>query len=182
MRARTSSGSAASEAAVKPTRSQKRTETTLRSSCTDAAGRSVSGAAQKGQNGNSPGSSLPQEGQVGHAPSLGRATRRRHIQPRASLRTVGLERSPPHRAHACASGSRFIEESRLRDRSVDGRAEHTPEHTDDVRACSETSFDVLRRPSEGPGEHRPRTVICRQISKRTVGGAIFRTRLSRQPR
>ncbi len=63
MRARTSSGSAASEAAVKPTRSQKRTETTLRSSVVRA-GSSVSEAAQNGQNGNSPGSSLPQDGQV----------------------------------------------------------------------------------------------------------------------
>ena len=64
MRARTSSGSASSEAAVKPTRSQKRTVTTLRSSWTTAAGGSVSGAAQNGQNGNSPGSSLPQDRQV----------------------------------------------------------------------------------------------------------------------
>jgi hypothetical protein len=44
---------------VKPTRSQKRTVTILRSSCTDAAGCPVRGAAQKGQKGNSPGSSLP---------------------------------------------------------------------------------------------------------------------------
>ena len=54
-----------SEAAVKPTRSQKRTETTLRSSWSEGAGRSASGAPQNGQKGNSPGSSLPQEGQVG---------------------------------------------------------------------------------------------------------------------
>ena len=54
-----------SEAAVKPTRSQKSTVTTLRSSSAAARGCSVSGAAQKGQNGNSPGSSLPQEGQIG---------------------------------------------------------------------------------------------------------------------
>src|SRR5829696_9471076 len=64
MRARTSSGSAASEAAVKPTRSQNRTVTILRSSCTDAAGCAVRGAAQKGQKGNSPGSSLPHEEHV----------------------------------------------------------------------------------------------------------------------
>src|SRR6266702_4041110 len=65
MRERTSSGSAACEAAVKPTRSQKRTVTTLRSSWIGAEGCSVSGAPQKGQNGNSPGNSLPQAGHVG---------------------------------------------------------------------------------------------------------------------
>src|SRR5215210_5447112 len=64
MRVRTSSGSAASEAAVKPTRSQKRTVTILRSSCTEAAGCAVRGAVQNGQKGNSPGSSFPHEGQV----------------------------------------------------------------------------------------------------------------------
>src|SRR5215217_4928375 len=64
MRARTSSGSAAAEAAVKPTRSQKRTVTILRSSCTEAAGWAASGAVQNGQKGNSPGRSFPHEGQV----------------------------------------------------------------------------------------------------------------------
>ena len=71
MRARTSSGSAASEAAVKPTRSQKSTVTTLRSSCTDAAGRSVSGAAQNGQNGKLARELLAARGAGRHPPSLG---------------------------------------------------------------------------------------------------------------
>src|SRR5581483_7686639 len=58
------SGSARSDAAVNPTRSQNSTDTTFRSSCTEAAGGTVSGAVQNGQNGNSPGTSLPQEGQA----------------------------------------------------------------------------------------------------------------------
>ena len=41
------------------------TVTIFRSSCTRAPGCAVSGAAQNGQNGNSPGSSLPHEEQVG---------------------------------------------------------------------------------------------------------------------
>src|SRR5215218_6021916 len=64
MRERTSSGSTASEAAVKPTRSQKRTVTTLRSSWIEAAGCSVRGAVQKPQNWKPFGFSLPQAGQV----------------------------------------------------------------------------------------------------------------------
>ena len=59
-----SSGSSASDAAVKPTRSQNSTETTLRSSRAGVGRRAVSGAAQYGQNENSPGSSLPQFGQA----------------------------------------------------------------------------------------------------------------------
>jgi hypothetical protein len=49
---------------VKPTRSQKSTETTLRSSRIEAGAVAPSGAAQYGQNGKSPGSSLAQFGQV----------------------------------------------------------------------------------------------------------------------
>ena len=59
IRARTSSGSARSEAAVKPIKSQKRTDTTLRSSRAPGPCR-PNGARQYGQNGNWPGSSLPQ--------------------------------------------------------------------------------------------------------------------------
>ena len=63
-RAWTSSGSADSDAAVKPTRSQKRTDTTFRSRAPEAAAVAPSGAAQNGQNGNSPGTSLPHDGHV----------------------------------------------------------------------------------------------------------------------
>src|SRR4051794_13165606 len=64
MRACTSSGSVASDAAVKPTRSQNSTETTLRSSRAGDPAVSANCAPQKGQNGNSPGSSFPQAGQL----------------------------------------------------------------------------------------------------------------------
>src|SRR6476660_9268023 len=50
MRARTSSGSAASDASVKPTRSQKRTETTFRSSPAATGAASTRGAAHSLQN------------------------------------------------------------------------------------------------------------------------------------
>ncbi len=60
----TSSGSAASDDAVNPTRSQNRQVTTFRSSRTDAEGSTASGAPQNGQNGNSPGNSFPQAGQL----------------------------------------------------------------------------------------------------------------------
>src|SRR5215212_5932961 len=83
MRARTSSGSAASEAAVKPTRSQKRTVTIFRSSCTDAAGCVVRGAAQNGQKGNSPGSSLPQAEQVATNPVYVGGTPQKEGAPKA---------------------------------------------------------------------------------------------------
>ena len=63
IRARTSSGSCCSDAAVKPTRSQNNTDTTFRSSSAGVGAVSASGAPQNGQNGNSPGSSLPQAGQ-----------------------------------------------------------------------------------------------------------------------
>src|SRR5207302_6532972 len=81
-RARTSSGSACSEAAVKPTRSQKSTETTLRSSRRAAGAASLNGTPQNGQNGNSPGSSLPQFGHV--------ATQR--VSPKAGRSRVAVER------------------------------------------------------------------------------------------
>jgi hypothetical protein len=71
MRERTSSGSAASDAAVRPTRSQKSTVTTLRSSWTAAAGCSVSGAEQYPQNWNPSGFSLLQAGQIVTRESLG---------------------------------------------------------------------------------------------------------------
>ncbi len=69
-RAWTSSGSADSDAAVKPTRSQKSTETTFRSLAPAGAGVSESAAPQCGQNGNSPGRSLPQAGHAGMRASL----------------------------------------------------------------------------------------------------------------
>src|SRR5207247_2805932 len=64
MRARTSSGSCCSEAAVKPTRSQKSTETTLRSSRAGAEGRSTSAAPQFRQNFARSGFSSPHWGQA----------------------------------------------------------------------------------------------------------------------
>ena len=57
-------GSACSEAAVKPTRSQNRTVTTLRSSRAEAGGASLSGAAHSLQNFALSGFSVPQEGQT----------------------------------------------------------------------------------------------------------------------
>src|SRR5438093_1203903 len=64
MRARTSSGSACSEAAVKPTKSQKSTETTLRSSWTGGADCAVSGAAHSLQNFAPLGFFVPHCGQI----------------------------------------------------------------------------------------------------------------------
>jgi len=57
-------GSALSERAVNPTRSQKRTVTTLRSSSERFGSVSISGAVQKPQNSKPAGFSLPQLGQV----------------------------------------------------------------------------------------------------------------------
>ena len=73
MRARTSSGSAASEAAVKPTRSQKRTDTTLRSSARAAAGCSVSGARAERAERKLARELLAAGGAGRHPPSLGQA-------------------------------------------------------------------------------------------------------------
>src|SRR5262245_183955 len=84
-RERTSSGSAVSEAEVKPTRSQKRTETTFRCSRTSA---SVSDAPQKGQNGNSPGSSCPQDVHVGKAGLVVRLDLRDDAEARRSHRQL----------------------------------------------------------------------------------------------
>src|SRR5205814_9641342 len=63
IRACTSSGSAFSDAAVKPTRSQKSTETTFRSFAPIGAG-AARGTLQKPQNANPSGFSCPQEGQI----------------------------------------------------------------------------------------------------------------------
>src|SRR6266545_1353703 len=70
MRARTSSGSRCSDAAVKPTRSQKRTETIFRSSRAGG-GCSASGAVQKPQNTKPSGFSFPQCEQVSTRSSVG---------------------------------------------------------------------------------------------------------------
>src|SRR3989442_14969172 len=81
--ARTSSGSARSDLAVKPTRSQKRTETTFRSSAggTDAS----SEAAQRPQNRKPSGFSWPQFAQTNtEAGVYGRARTARAV-PRAGL-------------------------------------------------------------------------------------------------
>src|ERR671930_295696 len=80
MRARTSSGSAASDDAVKPTKSQKRTETSLRSSSGGVGAASASAAPQNGQNGNSPGSSLPQAAHWLIPASLGRTSTSAQMQ------------------------------------------------------------------------------------------------------
>lgn len=64
MRACTSSGSTDSDADVNPTRSQNSTDTTFRSFAPGAGAAAERGAVQNGQNGNSPGTSLPQDGYV----------------------------------------------------------------------------------------------------------------------
>ena len=63
-RARTSSGSARSAAAVKPTRSQNSTDTTFRSSSAAPGAASASGVPQKPQNWKPSGFSRPQAGQI----------------------------------------------------------------------------------------------------------------------
>src|SRR5947207_13776779 len=74
--ARTSSGSSCSAFAVNPTRSQKSTVTTLRSSCLDDGATTSSGFLQKPQNSNPSGFSLPQAGHKTMRASLPRRNQR----------------------------------------------------------------------------------------------------------
>src|SRR6266508_731213 len=96
MRARTSSGSRCSEAAVKPTRSQKRTETIFRSSRADG-GCSASGAVQKPQNTKPSGFSFPQFEQVSTRSSVGPGPPR---DKRSSAVLVLVSPDAPHREAA----------------------------------------------------------------------------------
>ena len=87
-RPRSASGSVDSPSAVDPTRSQKRTVTTLR--CSRAAAAAVSGTPQNGQNGNSPGSSFPQAGHADTRAVYGDALRQ-HCWSRTP--TISLSRA-----------------------------------------------------------------------------------------